>query len=217
MSIEGIMAKLSDSEKKEFNDAIENEKTIGINKYNKKDGETLKLKSNLKALGYDPEKFSTIEAFIDSRKAIDKKVTTGEQTIASLTERLDLNDAERESEKAERKAEQIEATKVAKVAKDAKLTTELTKGVGDKFFGSDYMIKDLVREEKVDFVDGKVVFKDGEKTVAFDDGVKSLMESNKDSLKSKQIGGSGDRGGDKLDNNSARIEQARGRMKAFSK
>lgn len=194
MTIEEILAALkSDAERKVVTDAIataaEAEKNVGIGKYNKKDGEVLKLKSNLRSLGYDSEKFENIEAFIDSRKAIEEKATTGEVTIATLTGRVDTMESERTAEK-------LQSAKDAKEVKEGKLTTKLTKEIGGKFYGSDSLIKVLISEKKVDFIGGKTVFKDGDDIVAFETGVKNLMESNKENLKADQKPGSGDIGGE---------------------
>jgi len=192
MTLEEILAELDEPKRAAVQTAIQNEKTAGINASNKKDKENLKLKSSLKELGYDSEKFETVDLFIADRKAIADKAATGEVTIATLNSDVSGLQTRLDDMVAKEK-------KATTDARNSSLTAKLTSSIGNTFYGSDYMIKDLIRESKVDLVGGEVVFKKGDEVIAFDAGVAQLKEANKDSLKVVQKGGSGDKGGDSFE------------------
>lgn len=211
MTLEEILAKIEDETVKEaVASAIHAEKQLGISATSKKDAENLKLKAKLKDTGWDPEKFDTWEKFVASKKALEDKSTTAETTISQLSDKVtDLANQLLESEKKTERA--------AKSAKENKLKAKLTEAVGDKFYGSTYLIKDLVSSGRVDIVDGKVVFKDGDTSVDFDKGIANLKEENKSMLKTGLKPGSGDAGGDtpEVDGSvDARLKKAREKLLA---
>lgn len=190
MTLEEILAKIEDETVKDaVVSTIKAETELGKSATAKKDKENLKLKAKLKETGWDSEKFDTWEKFIESNKAVVEKGNTAELTISQLSDKVtDLSEKLLKSEK--------ETEKAAKSAKENKLKAKLTDAIGDKFYGAEYLIKDLITTGRVDVVDGKAVFKDGESAVDFDKGIANLKEENKSMLKSGIKPGSGDAGGD---------------------
>lgn len=192
MTLEEILSKVEDETiKNAIVDVVNSEKEKGIQSYRKKDTEVLKYKNALKTMGYDHEKYSDVDEFINTKKLVEEKATKSEMTIQSLNEKLIEIEANLQAER----------DKVVRKEQEAKtnyLTSELTKTIGDKFYGSQYMIKTLITDGVVDVQNNKVVFKDGDNILGFDEGVKKLEETNKDILKVNQKTGSGDNGGNPI-------------------
>ncbi len=153
--------------------AVEEEKQKGIKFYKDKDNEVLKYKSLVK----EQEAKSTTST-TDAQLQINTLTEKVEGLMASLT-------SEREAKSA-----------IEKKAKTKTLEAELIGKIGDKFYGSQYMIKDLINSGTVDINDeGTPYFKDGDNVVTLDKGIELLKERNKDMLKITQVSGSGDAGG----------------------
>lgn len=165
-----------------YQDDLSSMEQLGIDKYNKKDGEHLKLKNAIKDTGYDSEKHATLREYIDSLKEVTVKASDGDLAYKALEKKF--TDME----------EQLAKEKT--VAKTSSIEAKLAQAIGDKYNGSGLLIKTLIGEGKVDLEDGKYFFKDGDSVTDFDSGIESLKETYKDLLKSDQNGGSGDAGGD---------------------
>ena len=188
-SLEEILSAIEGDDIKEaIVGLIDNEREVGISKYNSKDKEVLKYKNAMKSLGFDKDKYETIDDFIESKQDVEKKVTKSNLTIAELNDRLNTITDELNAER-----ENVQAK--AKESRDNKLTAELTQAIGGKYIGSEYMIRDLIREGQVDINDNKVVFKNGDDLIPFETGLKQLEEQNADMLKTSLKGGTGDVGG----------------------
>jgi hypothetical protein len=154
---------------------------LGVDKYNKKDGEHLKLKNAIKETGYDSDKFATLKEYIESLKDVTTKASDGDLAYKALEKQfVDMK-------------EQLEKEKT--VAKTSSIEAKLSQAIGDKYNGAELLIKTLIGDGRVDLEDGKYFFKDGENVTDFDSGIESLKETYKDLLKSDQNGGSGDGGG----------------------
>jgi len=191
MTLEQLLALLDSGEitketaaqgKQVILDAIEAEKNKGITSYQSKDKEVLKYKAAVKKLGYSKEEVDGLDAFIESlasksASADGKDVTIAElkSNITSITKRLDDEAAEK--------------TALAEKHGNTRAQMELQKSIGDKFVGADTIIENLLLSKRVSVVDDKVVFKDGENIVTFEDGVKALEEKYKGQIKSNQAGG----------------------------
>jgi len=170
-------------------ETIETERDRGITATRKKDKDVLKLKATLKDLGYDKKEFDGLDSFVESTRKIKEDSTKSKLTINSLSERVEdlIN-----SLKTEREAK----TQIEKQAKSKTLEAELTSAIGDKFYGSKYLIKDIIYSGSVDIDnDGSVFFKQGDNVLSFSKGIETIMDKNKDMLKLSQSGGSGDKGG----------------------
>jgi hypothetical protein len=167
-----------------YQDDVGSMEQLGVDKYNKKDGEHLKLKNAIKDTGYDSDKHATLREYIDSLKDVTVKANDGDLAYKALEKKFTDMETLFASEKADAKTSNIEA--------------ELTKELGGMFIGksSSLLIKDLIAGGKVDLQDGKYFFKDGDTVTDFKSGVATLKETYKDLLKSDQNGGSGDAGGD---------------------
>lgn len=195
MTLEEILAKIESDELKEaIVDKLEQEKEKGKKSYKEKDVELLKYKDKYKRtlseLGYDPDKFSDIDTFIDSKKIIEKNVSESKLTIATLKSELD-------DFKAKLEQERMEAERVRTVSKQNKLTAELTNTIGSEFIGSKHLIKNLISDGRVDIDEttNKIFFKNGDDVITFEKGLEDLRIENKEMLKVSQRGGTGDTGG----------------------
>lgn len=196
MTLEEILAQIeSDDLKEAIVGKIEEEKMRGKEASKKKDRDNLKLKADLKSLGWDKDKFETIDEFRESLEAKDKANNTNKLTIAQLNDKLDALESTLATERAE-------AELVKTRAKETKITSELTKHMGDSFFGASYLIKSLISDGRVDIdeVSDRIYFKDGDEVIDFEKGLAKLKEDNKDMLKVSQQSGTGDVGGSGVDN-----------------
>lgn len=165
--------------------AIDAEKTKGIDSYRKKDAEGLKLKKALKDLGYSKDEVDGVDEFVSGLKNKITAVDGKDVTIAELKSSVEAIQQTLEAEKAEKS--KLAETSITNTAK-----AKLIEALGDKFSAStaNTLIENLLLKKAVTVVDDKVVFKNGEEIVPFDDGVKGLLETHKDSLKNQQRLGS---------------------------
>jgi len=193
MDLQEVLSSIENEETKEaIISLVEAEKEKGISSYRKKDSEVLKLKNTLKELGYDHEKYSNVDEFIEDTKKVKDKVSKSSLTIAQLNDKLNDITSQLDSE---REA----AANAKRLAKENKLTAELTKNIGKDFIGSEYLIKDLISEGRVDLVNNEVVFKEGDDIITFDKGLVDLKEKNKGMLRTNIKSGTGDVGGNTIE------------------
>jgi len=185
MTLEEILSSVENEDVREgIVSLINAEKQRGIESYQKKDSEVLKLKNKIKDIGYDSEKYDNYDSFFDTLKSKDEKVKSSELTIAQLNDKLNNLTTTLEQQK-------LEAENKAKESKRNKLTAELTKTIGNDFYGSDYMIESLVNNHKVDLVGNNIVGRNGDEIIPFDKFYDTIKEENKESLKFEQKRGSG--------------------------
>jgi len=186
--LRALLAKAATAEEKEaIMDAIvsliDTEKQKGIDSYRAKDKETLKFKNAVKELGYDPDVDGDLETFIAKSKSKKTEVESSKLTIAQLSEKL----TEVQNEIA---TERTRANEHKAKAEREKMNSKLTSTIGDKIFGSKYVIESLINNKRVKIVDDNVVFTNGDEVIPFDTGIKSILEENKDMLKVSQKNGS---------------------------
>jgi hypothetical protein len=168
-----IKEKLKDNEAlADIIETLTSEKT----KYTAKDREVLKYKSSIKKLGYNKDEHGELDTFISAmletkNKANETDNAKGEKT--ELEKRLALLEATLTETK---KASQ----KLADDNKNKTLSSKLEAELSKKLKGSNYIIKDLIRDGKVDLVDGDVVFKNGDEVVLFKDGIEQIIKDNDD-------------------------------------
>lgn len=192
MTLEEILQTVESEDVKEAIVAkINEEKERGISEYRKKDQEVLKYKGMIKDLGYDSDKYDSIDSFIESKKKVDKVATESNLTIAQLNDKLNTYMSQLE-------AERESSRQIQKKAKENKLQADLTSKIGSVFYGADFMVKTLISEGIADIQDDQTIIKDGDRVLSLDEGVNVLKEKYKDSLKVQQVAGSGDNGGQKV-------------------
>jgi len=177
MELEELKEKLSKINDPTLTDAIvelvESERAKGIaevQKRNKENQSLRKFKTMLEETGIQDE--DELRELLSSKK----ETKTSELSLKSLKAELDRVKAERDNERLLGKKKTLEA--------------ELTNAIGDKVFGSKYLIKSLISDGVVDMVDGEMVFKYDGEHIAFNDGVKRVLDENKDSLRTNINGGS---------------------------
>jgi len=192
---------------------VNEEKSKGIALYQKKDGELLKLKASIKEAGYDSSKHETIKDFV---KSLSEKASTSETdklTINTLNEKL--SDLENKWTEASRKQQEAE-TKANKESLKSKLTTV----IGDKVYGSKYVIDSLIDKGEVRKIDGRDVWSVDGTDLEFDAGLDKFLKSNSDILKSTKTNGTGEPGSTvstKKDNSELSVEEASARIHDLAK
>jgi len=166
---------------------VESEKQKGISSYRSKDQEALKLKNALKSLGYDHEKYTDIEDFIKSKSeqpTQNRDITKDDVELSKLRRELDGLKSELESERTQTKQLKDKSDK-------SKITAELMKEIGDKVYGSKWVIESLIANGTVKVVDDEIAFVDGDSVYDFKTGLSNLLEKNPDILKVQQKSGAG--------------------------
>ena len=173
-----------------FNQSIQNEKTIFIekNRQHNKENQTLRqglkdLKSRLTKIGWDgqadlDEFFETLNETIAGKKeegsAASKELKTLQKQIEKFQNELKVEQEKR----LELQKKIIESTLLPKIS--------------EEFYGSEFIIKFLISDGLVDLDEtGKVIFKNGEDILDFDSGLKAFGEAHPNSKKNKQKTGSG--------------------------
>ena len=160
------------------------EKTKGIESYRKKDQESLKLKNAFKDLGYNSDEDGDLENFVNKSKSKKTEVESSKLTIAQLSEKLTDLESKISQEK-------LRADTMRQRADKEKINSKLTATIGEKIFGSKYIIESLINNSKVKIIDDNVVFSEGDEIISFDTGIAKVLEENKDMLKIAQKSGGG--------------------------
>lgn len=159
---------------------INDEKSKGIaahQKVNRESQALRKYKKALEALGADED--TDLDAF--TSELLEKKNAKPDEdnklTLKTLQNQLATMQKALEDEKGK--------------AKRSVLSEKLTQALGDKVYGSQYVIKSLIDDGMVSLVEGKVQFKINDQQLEFNDGIKAFLDSNKDIVKSTQTPGAG--------------------------
>jgi len=192
MTLEEILGSIeADNVKEAIVAKINEEKERGISEYRKKDQEVLKYKGLIKDLGYDSDKYESIDSFVESKKKVDKVATESNLTIAQLNDKLTNYMTELETER-------NNTRQIQKKAKETKLNADLSGKLGNMFYGADFMVKTLISEGVADIENDQTIIRDGDRVLSLDEGINLLKDKYKDSLKATQVAGSGDNGGTKV-------------------
>jgi len=165
-TFEELITSLPEDQQSLINGMIEKEKQKGIDSYRKKDQEVLKLKSNLKELGYNKDEYENVDQFSQNIKAKLEKQRDSEITLASLSERINEMTMEKEAQEKE--------------TNNLYITSKLKDAIGKKLYGSEAIIENVVLKNEL-VVDGKDV-----KTNAgevFDTFIENLLEVHKDDVR----------------------------------
>lgn len=103
-----------------------------------------------------------------------------------------------------------------KASKTATIKQSLHAAIGEKLHGPKFVIDGLVNDGLVDLdEDKKIVWRDGENNISFDDGIKNFLEKHPEVVKNSQRSGSGGSSGNNepADNNSD--EAVRNKLRAL--
>jgi len=192
MTVEELLKTITgdsaESIKEEIVNLINIEKEKGIASYNKKDKEVMKFKNALKEIGYDSTKYDTIESFLSTYKdeQTQRENASSEEkiTINSLNEKIMNLSNTLEKEAQEKTALKLKSDKEM-------MTNKLTQAIGEKVYGSKFLIESLILNGTVSMQDDNIVWGSGDSAVDLETGVNSFLENNKDIVKSPQNGGSG--------------------------
>jgi len=178
-------------------DTIDDQKS----KYNKKDTETLKWKGAMKTLGYDREKYESLDSFVTD---INGKVSKASNVDNLSTDKSALEERLALMESKLQKKEQDEI-QLKKDNDRCKLEKKLSDTLNGKLKASKYIIKDLINDNKVKMVDNEVVFMDGEDVVLFEDGIQKVIQENEDLVLTDQNTGGNTKPGTKTTNNKTKL------------
>lgn len=171
MDIQQLLESLNEDQRAVINTAINNEKNIGISKYQTKDKEALKLRGRLKDLGYDSEKYKDFDEFATEIKGTKPKLVEQETTLASLNETLKKLQLDISNEK------QAKEEAVTKNNKQL-LIGKLEKSFGDKLYGSKFLINDIVNNGDYKIDNDNITFGDTD----YEAYVTSILDDNKSNL-----------------------------------
>lgn len=180
MDFESVKTELEKAGKSELTAAIaeliQAERQKGIEEVGKRNKEAQNLRKYKKALesaGLTEE--DNLEDFIKNKMKPSKEEES--LTLKSLKAELDRVKQERDAERLSSKKKSIQS--------------ELTNALGDKLYGSKYLINNLINDGTFDVIDGEMVYKNGDEHLSFNDGVTKVLNDNKDMLKTNMNGGAG--------------------------
>ena len=180
MDFESVKTELEKAGKSELTAAIaeliQAERQRGIEEVGKRNKEAQNLRKYKKALesaGLTEE--DNLEDFIKNKMKPSKEEES--LTLKSLKAELDRVKQERDAERLSSKKKSIQS--------------ELTNALGDKLYGSKYLINNLINDGTFDVIDGEMVYKNGDEHLSFNDGVTKVLNDNKDMLKTNMNGGAG--------------------------
>jgi hypothetical protein len=150
-----------------------------------------KYKIALEKLGFNKDS-DELDAYIETLKASSFKAKEADNTKLTLdsvnSELAALRDKFLSAQN-ELTSEKKRAAEIALEVKKKTLKSKLTDSLRDKVYGHDFVADALINDNKVDLENDTVFFKEGEAKVAFDDGIKKLLETRTDILKNGQKGG----------------------------
>jgi hypothetical protein len=180
MTLDDLKTKITDPAVfQSIQEMIEAEKSRGIEETQKRNRENSKLrpfKQAIELMGFDPDSGTQLDEWLTTK--VKKPVNDDNDTLSlkSLQKELNRVKQERDQER--------------QLSKKNRLTADLTNVLGDKVYGSKYLINTLINDGSVDVLDNEIVFKQADGThVDFNTGIKSVLESNKDLIKTKQASG----------------------------
>ena len=174
---------------------IEEEKQRGISTASKKNKEAeglRKFKLAMESLGYDG--VGDLDQFTSSVISKTKPDDGGTSlTLKALNTKIQTLESSLKTEK-ER------ADKASFQARNKTIQSKLTSLLSDKVYAHDLLIKDLINDGRVDLDGENIIFKNGDEISDCDTGLKKLLESRKDIVKTTQSAGSGSKPGQQIPN-----------------
>jgi len=192
MELQDVVSSLTDEQKNVVLSAIEAEKTRGIDESRRKGAEAAKLRKEAEA--YRTAIKNTFEvdvSNVDELPGVLSKFKTSTMDNSQYVPVKDFEFLKKQiaEEKALREASNREL-------RNSKTAEKLSKVIGDTFHASDYLIKDLIANERVRLTEsGDVVFVDGDEEIEAVKGIEKLKKSRPDLVKNISKPGSGGAGG----------------------
>ena len=192
MLLDDVLKKLNEEEKSVITEAIESEKSRGIDESRKKGQsvqkymtEANRLKDILRNAGIDPDEdieqqlVSLKESIKEKPKSdLERQVLTLSKQVKMLTDGMAEKTKEAEGEKNK--------------YRNTKLTQVLGTSLGEKIHASDFVIKGLIRDGKVKLDENEnPVWVDGETETEFGKGVELFLKQNNTIVKTQQTPGTG--------------------------
>lgn len=192
MLLADVLNKLNDEEKSVVTEAIEAEKSRGIDESRKKGQsvqkymtESNRLKDILRNSGIDPDEdieqqLTTLKDGLKEKPKSDleRQVLTLSKQVKILTDGMAEKTKEAETEKGK--------------YRNTKLTQVLGTSLGEKIHASDFVIKGLIRDGKVKLDENEnPVWVDGETETEFGKGVELFLKQNNTIVKTTQTPGTG--------------------------
>jgi hypothetical protein len=174
--------------------SVETEKQRGISEVRErnKEAESLrKFKIAFEKLGFNKES-DELDSYVETLKTSKSKASEADSTKLTLGEVNSELAALRDKFLAaqnELNTERKRASESALEAKKKALKLKLNTALNDKVYGPDFVADTLINDGKVDLEGDTVFFKEGDAKVAFEDGIKKLLEVRTDILKNTQKGG----------------------------
>lgn len=155
---------------------IDSERQRGIAEVSKRNKENQTLRQKYKSIFEEAgvENEDELREFINGKRM--KSTEDNSLSLKSINNELNRVKTELSNERLK--------------TKQSELDKALTTAIGDKVFGSRYLIKSLISDNIVDKIDGEIVFKFGDEHVSFDQGVQRVLDDNKDALRTNIAGGS---------------------------
>jgi len=172
--------------------SVEAERTRGIEAKRKANREAEGLrayKKAMEALGYNPEEHTDLNDYIETLKAFKQAGPQGSDTEISKQLKKLQRDLERTV--TELNSEKQAKAEIETKAKVSSLKSTLAKPFSERFFASDFIVDGLIGNGTVDMEDGQVVFKDGDRVLSFEEGVKWAESKFSDSRRNTQKPGAG--------------------------
>lgn len=162
--------------------AVEEEKNNGIEARRKANNEAKNLRVFKKAfegLGFKQDEHD-LEEFVQSLGKSSNQQDSSEITkLRKSLEKLQEQFVEKERE----------ASDLKDKSRKAKIQNELMKAIGDKIYGPNFVINDLINSGKVAIDDDNedtILFLEGDSRIPFEKGVKTFLEKNQDLVKNIQ-------------------------------
>ena len=194
MDLNEVVGSLTDDQKGIVLAAIEAEKSRGIEAANKKGAENAKLRRENE--GFKSAIKNTFEFDVSSVDDLPDALSKFKTKSVNTSEYVPVKDFEMLKKQIADRDAKIEASN--RELRNSKTAEKLSKVIGDTFHASDYLIKDLIAQERVRLTDsGDVVFVDGEDEIEAAKGIEKLKKSRPDLVKNISKAGSGGAGGTK--------------------
>jgi len=195
--------------------AVSTEKNRGIEesrKGNKESQSLRRFKTAVEKLGYDGE--ADLDAFVETLTAtVEGKQTQGSTELSELQKKISKLQKEFESSQKELNTEKEQRASLQQQNKIKTIEAKLGPKLSDDFYGSQFIIKALLADGSVDLDDsGEVIFKQGDKVLKIDEGIKWLGDTHSDARKNKQTAGAGSQASNQANRPKYSLEQ----LKAMS-
>ena len=194
MDVSEVISSLTDDQKGIVLAAIEAEKSRGIEAANKKGAENARLRRETEA--YRNAIRNTFEIDVTSADELPDVLSRFKTKTVASGEYVPIKDFELLKKQISERDAKIEAAN--RDLRNSKTAEKLNKVICDHFHAADYLIKDLIAQDRVRLTEsGDVVFVDGDEEIEAAKGIEKLKKSRPDLVKNTSKPGSGGAGGSK--------------------